>query len=192
MAAAQYIGVDGVARKVKGQYVGVDGVARRVKNGYIGVDGVARKCYSGYTTIVKSGTDDFDSNGTVTFDSVVPEFTSALVSINVDGLNRCIYDASGNYTGKTFVVPWGDGIDEDNPFAYYTSSDGGTTNYDYSYWDGENLDSVQLSVTVTRSTLSAKFIIQYKEYGDESYRTRIGYCPLNDASWSVTFTCDNA
>lgn len=47
MAAAQYIGVGGVARKVKAQFVGVGGVARKVKNGYIGVGGVARKFYTG-------------------------------------------------------------------------------------------------------------------------------------------------
>lgn len=47
MAAAQYIGVGGVARKVKAQYIGVSGAARKVKNGYIGVGGVARKFYTG-------------------------------------------------------------------------------------------------------------------------------------------------
>lgn len=50
MAKAQYIGADGVARKVKSQYIGADGVARKVTNGYIGVDGVARQFYSsGFT-----------------------------------------------------------------------------------------------------------------------------------------------
>ena len=47
MANGAYIGVDGVARKVKTPYIGVDGVARKVKTSYIGVDGVARKCFSG-------------------------------------------------------------------------------------------------------------------------------------------------
>lgn len=47
MAAAQYIGVGGVARKVKAQYIGVSGAARKVKNGYIGVGGVARRFYTG-------------------------------------------------------------------------------------------------------------------------------------------------
>ena len=57
MAAAQYIGVGGVARKVKSQFMGVGGVARKVKNGFLGVGGVARKCVGGETvTISGSGT----------------------------------------------------------------------------------------------------------------------------------------
>ena len=43
-----YIGVDGIARKVKGAYIGVDGVARKIKKGYIGDEnGIARLCYVG-------------------------------------------------------------------------------------------------------------------------------------------------
>ena len=38
-----YIGVNGIARKVKAVYIGVNGVARKVKAIYIGVNGVARK-----------------------------------------------------------------------------------------------------------------------------------------------------
>ena len=47
MAKAQYIGVGGVARKVKQPYVGVSGVARKVKSGYVGVSGVARQFFQG-------------------------------------------------------------------------------------------------------------------------------------------------
>lgn len=44
-----YIGVDGVARKVKGGYIGVDGVARKIKKGYIGDEnGVARLCWTSF------------------------------------------------------------------------------------------------------------------------------------------------
>lgn len=49
MAKSQYIGVNNVARKIKGVYVGVNGVARKVKKAYIGVNGVARLFYSNYT-----------------------------------------------------------------------------------------------------------------------------------------------
>lgn len=45
--AGQYIGVSGVARKVKNQYIGVAGVARKIKKGYIGVSSVARIFFSG-------------------------------------------------------------------------------------------------------------------------------------------------
>lgn len=41
-----YIGIDGVARKIKGLYVGVDGVARTVKKAYVGdANGTARLWY---------------------------------------------------------------------------------------------------------------------------------------------------
>lgn len=45
MAKNAYVGVSGVARKVKSQYVGVNGVARKVTKGYVGVNGVARLCF---------------------------------------------------------------------------------------------------------------------------------------------------
>ena len=47
MAKKLYIGVDGVARKVKKAYIGVDNVARKVKKMYLGVNGVARCIFSG-------------------------------------------------------------------------------------------------------------------------------------------------
>lgn len=42
----QYLGVSGVARKVKSPYVGVNGVSRKISSGYVGVSGIARKYYS--------------------------------------------------------------------------------------------------------------------------------------------------
>lgn len=42
MAKSAYIGVNGIARKVKKIYYGVESTARKVKKGYIGVGGVAR------------------------------------------------------------------------------------------------------------------------------------------------------
>lgn len=41
-----YIGVNGIARKVKKLYIGINGVARKVKKAYIGVGGIARPCFS--------------------------------------------------------------------------------------------------------------------------------------------------
>lgn len=46
MAKKAYIGVDGIARKIKKGYVGVDGIARKIKKAYIGIGGVARPCWS--------------------------------------------------------------------------------------------------------------------------------------------------
>ena len=47
MAKRMYLGVDGIARRVKKMYVGVEGIARKVKKGYIGVGGLARPFWSG-------------------------------------------------------------------------------------------------------------------------------------------------
>lgn len=53
MAKEMYVGIDGVARKVKKNYIGVDGVAREVKKGYVGVDGIARQFFSLEDTWIK-------------------------------------------------------------------------------------------------------------------------------------------
>ena len=47
MSKKAYIGVDGVARKVKKGYIGIDEVARKIKKAYVGIGGVARPCWSG-------------------------------------------------------------------------------------------------------------------------------------------------
>lgn len=47
MAKKMYLGVDGIARKVKKGYLGVDGVARKIKKAYIGIEGIARLAWSG-------------------------------------------------------------------------------------------------------------------------------------------------
>ena len=50
MGKAAYIGIAGVARKVKQPYFGVGGVARKAKAGYVGVNGVARQWLSSKIT----------------------------------------------------------------------------------------------------------------------------------------------
>ena len=46
MANKAYVGVDNVARAIKGGYIGIDGVARKIVKAYIGVDGVAKLCWA--------------------------------------------------------------------------------------------------------------------------------------------------
>ena len=50
MAKKDYVGINGVARKINARYVGVNNVARKVKKGYIGVGGVARLFFQAATT----------------------------------------------------------------------------------------------------------------------------------------------
>lgn len=52
MSKAAYVGIDGLARKVKKMYVGIDGTARKVKKGYIGIDGVAKQFFSAETLVI--------------------------------------------------------------------------------------------------------------------------------------------
>ena len=47
MSKGAFVGVDGIARKIKSGYIGVDNVARKIKKAYVGVGGVARPCWSG-------------------------------------------------------------------------------------------------------------------------------------------------
>lgn len=52
MGKGMYIGVDGIARKVKKLYTGVENKAHKVKKAYIGVGGVARPCFSGEELVI--------------------------------------------------------------------------------------------------------------------------------------------
>lgn len=47
MAKKAYIGVEGIAHKIKKGYIGVDNIAHKIKKAYIGIGGVARPCWSG-------------------------------------------------------------------------------------------------------------------------------------------------
>ena len=105
MATGQYIGVNGVARKVVSPYVGVDGVARNVKNGYVGVDGVARLFFapeSGEPVVleVEKITSNTYANET-TYENeefilldIYPK-TGGTVNVTYGGLTKTITDTSG-------------------------------------------------------------------------------------------------
>lgn len=51
MSKSAYVGIEGLARKVKKIFVGVDGVARKVKKGYVGLNGVAKQFFSSGTLV---------------------------------------------------------------------------------------------------------------------------------------------
>lgn len=56
MTKALYVGINGLAQKVKKMYVGVDDVARKVKKAYVGVNGVARLFFSAEQKLIYYGT----------------------------------------------------------------------------------------------------------------------------------------
>lgn len=66
MAKCAYVGVNGVARKIKKVYVGVDGVARVVKKAYIGVADLARRWLSQYLVKFSTKTSTHSSFGAIT------------------------------------------------------------------------------------------------------------------------------
>lgn len=90
MAKAQYVGVNGVARKVKQPYIGVDGVARKVKSGYVGVNGVARQFFSSGTPISEV---TLGETVLLNMNGVPTEFT-----VVHQGLPSTTYDSSCNGT----------------------------------------------------------------------------------------------
>ena len=47
MAKGAYVGINGVAHKIKGGYVGVSDTAQKIKKAYVGIGGVARPCWGG-------------------------------------------------------------------------------------------------------------------------------------------------
>ena len=105
MANGQYVGVNGVARKVTSPYIGVDGVARNVKSGYVGVDGVARLFFapeSGGAVVLevaKITSDTYANETTYTAEEFIlldiyPK-TGGTVKVTYGGLTKTITDTSG-------------------------------------------------------------------------------------------------
>lgn len=104
MAKGQYIGVNGVARKVTTPYVGVDGVARNVKSGYVGVNGVARLFFvpDGGKTVLEvekivSNTyanETLYENEEFILIDIYPK-TGGTVNVTYGGLTKTITDTSG-------------------------------------------------------------------------------------------------
>ena len=122
--AGAYIGVGGVARKMKNQYLGVGSVARKVKNGFAGVGGVARKFFSAvespfyiynagtwHSALNAAGATDATDKGTylqqngsttVKLNAAidVTDYNNAYVKVATNGSGDCrqilrLYDTSG-------------------------------------------------------------------------------------------------
>lgn len=105
MANGQYVGVNGVARKVTSPYIGVEGVARNVKSGYVGVDGVARLFFApddGGAVVLeveKVTSDTYANETTYTAEEFIlldiyPK-PYGTVNVTYGGLTKTITDTSG-------------------------------------------------------------------------------------------------
>lgn len=109
MAKESYIGVNGVARKVKQPYIGVSGVARKVLKAYIGVGGVARLTFNNAVPI-----------------STVPSYSKNLTyNGSPQSTTWRNYDTSQLQIGGTTSA-----TDAGTYYATFTPKDG------YCWWDG--------------------------------------------------------
>lgn len=101
MAKGQWVGVNGVARKVKTKYVGVSGVARQIKAGWVGVAGVARQYFNaGYTFGVRVDTASASvvsecthSEGTT---GISGKLTASIPEDTAANITWVLADSSGN------------------------------------------------------------------------------------------------
>jgi hypothetical protein len=147
MAKCAYIGVDGVARKIKQPYIGVDNVARKVTKAYIGVDNVARQYLSGGTPISELSVGDsvyMNVNG------VSKEF----LVIHQGNPDSSIYDSSCDGTwlllkGVYTTMAFGDSI------YYYESNIHSYLNNDFINLLDENIKNTikQVKIPYTKRNL---------------------------------------
>ena len=151
MAKGMYVGVSGVAKKVKKAYVGVGGVAKKVKKIYVGVNGVAKLCYTSGPEIVK-----------VTSPSYLPIGVSYLAGTSIgNGVNNtyaifgggngeysvkqsAVYTYNSNLTRGTAAdlstTKYEMAVGYNNAAAIFAGGYGGTNNNRYLY-DVESYNS---------------------------------------------------
>lgn len=108
MANGQYIGVNGVARKVTAPYIGVDGVARKITEGYVGVDGVARPFWSAQKIVVGTLYLRPNANISVEHDYGVGSYTSISEEVADDDSSRL---SSGGGSTSTFSMGCADAVE---------------------------------------------------------------------------------
>jgi hypothetical protein len=150
MSKETYIGVAGVARKVKKAYIGVDGVARKVKKAYIGdAEGKARLVFTDAATI----TINLGSNvGDVTYTITEPDGT---ISTNKQTIysTTTLYDVTigATITFNEVYVPRNTKHYDETTDLYYTASDGNPrTDYPYIIEGDKNYNFRAIQVQGTR------------------------------------------
>lgn len=184
MAAAQYTGVNGVARKVKNQYIGVANVARKVKNGFVGVGGVARKCYAGETiTHISASSAMPDANGYVNYGRTLPVFSKVTGSVDIIDLSFDLYYGPtivGTVSGDISVR----GVNTTN--GSYTVD---VTRQCSATWNesGSSLTRVTLSLGFARDHLSGSLEVVYFSGSGSNERTK--YTTLRDI-YAVDYALD--
>ena len=157
MAKGAYVGVDGVAHKVKKIYTGVDNVARKVKKGYVGVGGVARPFFS---------SDGLEYYGAITPLSLVKESLAATTvgdyAIFAGGKERNVPTKAMDYYTKSLVKGTGSLRDAKSDLAATTVGDyaifaGGYVDPDNQGWNASySVDTYDSSLTRRTGTVLTK------------------------------------
>lgn len=170
MGKSAYIGVGGVAKKIKNMYIGVGGVARKVKKAWIGVGGVARLFFSSgnvekstktMSNLYYSKGASAISNGTyIFFDQTSYDDDEDRTAVGLTVYNKSL-------TKKTVTAPY----HNDDRHSYsmgqnstYVVMNGGRRSATMTYFD--SMDCYDLSLTKTRITdLTTSY---YKQSGHVS------------------------
>lgn len=202
-----YIGIDGVARKIKGLYVGVDGVARTVKKAYVGdANGTARLWYQRGTPLgslavgstVKIAVDGTDYTWLVVHQglpsSKYDESCNGVWLLMLGSYTSMRFDSAYNRYAESYIHSYLNGtfynlIDAairsaiktvKIPYTYYTS-DGASSGYVHSGSKGLSTKVFILSV----SELGC-----YRAASDANAEgTRLAYFQQNGvSSWSGCWT----
>lgn len=138
MAKGAYVGVGGVARKVKKIYVGVDGVARKVKKAYVGVNGVARLVYS--ASVIERLTDLSVARyrGTAGANSEYVMFIGSTANPDGNFYQNMVGDVDAYDANGTRVLPTNPVVASNGPcggqigdYVIHAHGDGNTTVYAY-------------------------------------------------------------
>ena len=139
MAKGAYIGVNGIAQKIKGGYIGIDGVAKKIKKAYIGVGGVARPCwgggdeptYYGTATALSTARDGLAATSVgdyalfgggfndFSYPVVVDAYNSSLVRSTPTALSKARYSLAATSVGKYALFGGGDFDNETNVVDAY-------------------------------------------------------------------------
>lgn len=143
MAKGGYVGVSGVARKIKKGYIGVDNISRKIKKAYMGVGGVARPCWGGgdvvyYGTITPLSEAKTNLAGGTIGDyalfaggttgtsgrrsSTVEVYSDTLVKSSAADLSAARYNLASANAGDYLLFAGGSGNRGTNTVDYYTSS----------------------------------------------------------------------
>ena len=178
MAKAQYIGIDGVARKVVKDYIGVEGVARNVTKSYVGVDGVARQCFES-----TSGVKWEKYNCNVSTTKTHTQVTSG-TPLNTTGT----HSHAGTYT----MYPnysWGG-----SSTGYHVYGTGktlsaagtGAVGYYHMFWINNKYWAVHQVTSVTYNSSSGNYTCGYKVVAAETQTSKTNYSKGSTSYGTVT------